>query len=1323
MAAGDGSSEPGDDEKPQVEPAHTAKPLDLKSTADATDKEEDADEEDEEEDEEDEEEPRLKYATLTRNLSPLYRNGDATSTFLVAGDKMASQPHAFVGTHNGNIHVFTLPSLTPLRVYHAHTASVSSISISPYLPPLPSFRSEPAQKLAAAAATNKAQSPSSSPTPKGKQQQTPPVPNVPSNQIYIATSSIDGNVCIASLVDPRDVQLRNFGRPVQSVALSPEYKSDRNYLSGGQAGSLVLTTGGLPGKSVNATTTGTAAAASGWLGSMGLGHNTGSDKVLHSGEGVISTIRWSLSGKYVLWVNEQGIKIMRSNLKMEPSESGLEWKRMSHIDRPNRPGWEEMAGVWKARAEWIDRDNLENDNDYPSNSVTSASANGATTKPAHDKSKVEELLVGWGDSAWIIRVYPGSTENGSENKIGRAEVATIIRFDDCTISGISLYTPTLLLVLAYMEKKGSKSTSQGNEGGKRGRRIRHNALEPELRLVDINTKEEIDTDTLTVSRFETLSSSDYHLSVLPPVRIPAGLVPKGYLSTIGSGIGTVGTSLYTGVETVSQGMWDATMYGPRMLGANRLFSGSESIRSGMSGPERVGSTRDRHYLSGWLPGFGSNETHTNEETTSFVTAQSMKVFICSPYDCILAVKRNLIDRLQWLLSVKRYQQAWDLVDQHPEAAGTIADASESSSPPSPSKASSLAKSGSAVTASPALARQEATLAEFFADSASMASSAQNRTKSKFSGSEKEKRRIGELWLKQLVEASKWPEAGEVAAKVLNTTTRWEHWIWVFIQNQKFDEISPHVPTLELTPPLPSSIFELILGHYVETDRLRFQELLDQWPSDLFEIGSITTAIEDQIRGGGALKGSEGRRILQESLAKLYLADGHYNEALKCYINLQDADTAMALIKDHHLIDAIADDVPSFVMLRISPSQLDSASQEELEELVSDPIKVLVDEASAGVVEPEEVVAQLDTPPLKPFLYFYLKALWHGDGTQSLSATPRVGHSAVATSLVADAGKQLVERFADIAVELFAQYGRDLLMEFLQTSTAYTFEKAVKLCEQKHYVEELVYLLSKTGQMKKALFLIIDELKDVSKAIAFAKEQDDPGLWDDLLEYSMSRPRFISGLLAEVGTAIDPITLVKRIPSGLEVEGLKDGLRKMIREYDLQDSISSGVARVLSSEVAVGMEALRRGRRKGIKFDVLGPISRHQAHTAQPVDDTGEPQLEPRPEPEVQSGRCASCRNAFREEETETLVGFACGHVYHVSHLLHGPDAKGDEMPLPQLGFAHQNQDHDGDLEETRFSRSVGPKVTNARLLKDRVSAVGGCGICKETRDRAEAVGG
>lgn len=49
----------------------------------------DDDNDDDEEDEDDvDEEPKLKYSRLTRDLGPIYRNGDATATFIVAGDKM-----------------------------------------------------------------------------------------------------------------------------------------------------------------------------------------------------------------------------------------------------------------------------------------------------------------------------------------------------------------------------------------------------------------------------------------------------------------------------------------------------------------------------------------------------------------------------------------------------------------------------------------------------------------------------------------------------------------------------------------------------------------------------------------------------------------------------------------------------------------------------------------------------------------------------------------------------------------------------------------------------------------------------------------------------------------------------------------------------------------------------------------------------------------------------------------------------------------------------------------------------------------------------------
>ena len=153
--------------------------------------------------------------------------------------------------------------------------------------------------------------------------------------------------------------------------------------------------------------------------------------MLHSGEGAISTIKWSLSGKYVVWVNEQGIKIMRSNLRLESTENEFAWKRISHTDHPNRPGWDEMAGIWKAHVEWIDEAGLESGDLYPvngSNEKTSDSADIERLKETKQSRRVEKLVVGWSGTIWIINMHPGSTGIGKETgerKIDRAEVVTM----------------------------------------------------------------------------------------------------------------------------------------------------------------------------------------------------------------------------------------------------------------------------------------------------------------------------------------------------------------------------------------------------------------------------------------------------------------------------------------------------------------------------------------------------------------------------------------------------------------------------------------------------------------------------------------------------------------------------------------------------------------------------------------------------------------------------------------------------------------------------------------------------------------------------------
>ncbi|EEH44696.2 uncharacterized protein PADG_00985 [Paracoccidioides brasiliensis Pb18] len=1244
--------------------------IDSKDDDDPRSEESEEDEENEDEDEEDEE-PRLKYASLTKSIGSVYRNGDATSTFLATGDKM------IVGTHNGNIHVLSVPSFQILRVYHAHSATVSSISICPFSYPLSISRQDTFVKPSSD--SFKSLSPQKIKEPS-KAQHPPPVPATPSNSVYIATSSIDGNVCVSSLLDPKDVLLRNFGRPVQAVALSPEYKHDKTFISGGLAGTLVLTTGGRIGMKSNSTVIGgTTANPSSWLGSLGLGGNNGKDTVLHSGEGCISTIKWSLSGKYVMWVNEEGIKIMRTNLHLESLDSHFAWKRMSHIDRPNRPGWEEMASVWKPRAEWVDENAMDFEDSHGSTHL----------KDGRNQKTMEKLVVGWGGTVWIINVSSGESGTGmdvGERKIGSVEVATILR-TDCIISGVSLYTPNLLLVLSYIipDEDNGESTAKQAAGSRRGIRHRQNGLEPELRLIDVETKEELSADTLCVKKYQTFSASDYHLGVLPPNRAPPPAAQKGTLESIGTGL------------------WDATLH------PTRLFSSAASVQSNESSGDKGSSTRGGSSV--YSSGLSVSDKQAKE--LAVTAARAVKIFIHSPYDCIIAVKRGIADRLIWLNSHEKYEEAWELINQYPEAAVASSERTESL----PSTPTQL----------------QSTLADFFADDNSSVQSVGRASNTEV---DKEKRRIGECWLEQLINQQKWERAGQVCGKVLRTTARWEHWIWIFARNSKFDEITNYVP-IDIRPPLPSLIYEVILGHYLSRDRIRFKELLELWPTDVFEISSLTAAIEDQLKSKAIVPESADWQILTESLAKLFLSEGRYREALRCYIRLQDDETAMALIREYHLLDAIADDIPSFVLIRVSKELLKSASIEDLDAATTEPIKLLVREAAKGIVGPQAVVSQLQAANRQLFLFFYLRALWRGDATSSVTAKPgrfRHQRTDAAEKLAADEGRALIDGLADIVVELFAEYDRPLLMEFLQSSTSYSYSAASSICESRHYTQELIYLLSKTGQTKRALNLILSDLKDVSYAISFAKSQDDPDLWEDLLSFSMDKPEYIRGLLAEAGTAIDPINLVRRIPSGLEIEGLREGLTRMIREHDIQASISQGVAKVLIGEVSTRMDILRKGQRRGIKFDIVQLNNEPGRHKQETVEAEG-------PQP----GRCAGCHKLFIEHETEPLIGFACGHIFHVSHLHHAharpphqdetltqhPSATDPPQPptCPIQSPSQQQtpapssllQDYTSTQFSPLLSRTVGPKVTNALLLRDKVGD--GCGICALKRRAAGAARG
>lgn len=705
-----------------------------------------------------------------------------------------------------------------------------------------------------------------------------------------------------------------------------------------------------------------------------------------------------------------------------------------------------------------------------------------------------------------------------------------------------------------------------------------------------------------MSRFESLSSNDYHLNILPATPKLDLSLPQGESGFYGNaGEFLVGAGA---------GLWAAGVT------ATTIFSSAASVRSFGSGGGSGTPPRQSFSWSPTLPSFANSlrsmgglskvvgETSGSGPADGWADVTGRKIYITSPYDVVFATERGLKDHLGWLLEHEKYAEGWELLDKNPEILnGEKTDESlvyDQDNPVAPAEDTDNDTDTDSVAIMDTDSDDKSTIKK---------TKRPRGPQSQFTVAEKEKRRIGELWIGKLVGQNQWVQAADICGKVLGTSSRWEHWVWVFEAAGKVKEITTYIPRERLTPPLPSAIYESVLAHWLRGDRAVFKRLLlEDWGVDkgLFDLEVVSDLVRRRVKGDEeeledirqrrqyrnrwrlSNKGKdkeededskkevqveESWRQLQLCLANLYMAMKHPREALACYMRLKAEPEVMLLIKEYHLLDAVKDDIARLLMLKITREHLTTAPLDELKALTAAAVDLLVAEAGHGIVGPERVVAQLDGAPEmedggRVLLFFYLRKLWESD-------------------------RQLVEEsWADLAVQLWAEYDRPLLMEFLKASQGYSLDKAAQICETRNYIPELVHLLSKTGQNKRALYLIIDKLQDVAQAIAFAKQQDEKDLWDDLISYSMDKPDFVRGLLENVGVStggsrggMEVVKLVRGIPEGLEVEGLKGAIQKVLREYAVQWSVAEGVAKVLRSEVHAEMDELKRKSRRGVKFEV------------------------------------------------------------------------------------------------------------------------------------------
>lgn len=454
--------------------------------------------------------------------------------------------------------------------------------------------------------------------------------------------------------------------------------------------------------------------------------------------------------------------------------------------------------------------------------------------------------------------------------------------------------------------------------------------------------------------------------------------------------------------------------------------------------------------------------------------------------------------------------------------------------------------------------------------------------------------IGKKYLNWLVEEDRYSEAARVASKILGRNVQaWEDWIFLFVEKGKLGLAIPFIPTSD--PTLSEMIYDMILAHFLQHDLNKLLETIKEWPSEIYSTPAVVLAVEDRLKSGGAEKGTE--KLLMECLAEIYIRNRQPGKALQYYLRLRRANV-FDLIRENNLFTAVQDQ--ALLLIEFEEDLKMRRAKEATSSKHGAAIDLLVDHTYSIPIG--RVISQLESHP--KYLYMYLDALFDRDPQQ---VTP----------------------FCDLQVKLYAEYDAPRLMSYLRAmSSFYSFEKAFSICESHDYVPEMVFLLGRVGDNKRALSLIIERLGDVERAIDFAKEQNDDDLWEDLLLYSESRPAFIRGLLENVGAEIDPIRLIRRIKNGLEIPGLKSALMKILSDFTLQISLLEGCERILGRDVKVLADELGRSLRYGGYVD--------------------------------EESVCSSCEGAlfgqrgkgeYEKVRQSKVVVYLCGHVHHLTCLL------------------------------------------------------------------------
>ncbi|KFM22706.1 Vacuolar protein sorting-associated protein 41-like protein [Auxenochlorella protothecoides] len=378
--------------------------------------------------------------------------------------------------------------------------------------------------------------------------------------------------------------------------------------------------------------------------------------------------------------------------------------------------------------------------------------------------------------------------------------------------------------------------------------------------------------------------------------------------------------------------------------------------------------------------------------------------------------------------------------------------------------------------------------------------------------------VGEQYLQYLVDRDEWAATAAAAPRLLQgRALAWERWVHVFAGARELRRLAPHLPVSE--PQLRTRTYDMVLQALLVSpnDHGLLLDLVRRWPASTYSVRDVQRAVLSRLAAAGTgpcalddvltpgAAPDPRRADLMRAAVELHVRRGQHAPALALLLKLRDPG-AFDYAERHALLAAAGEAVPD--LFRLDAARAAALCVARPGELP--PASVLRQLAAAAEARPAE------------------RDAWRRRAHEYLAA-------------LSTREPALAAEHAALAVELTAEYDPAALEGLLLASSDYPLEEALRVCEARGMVPEQVLVLGRMGATDRALRLIVENLRDVGRAVEFVQNQRDDELWDLLITLALADPELTGALLDHAGGGVDPLAVVSRLPRHAHIPRLSQRL--------------------------------------------------------------------------------------------------------------------------------------------------------------------------------------